>query len=505
MTGKQGRNQRKFSYFPIVIVKVRSFFYPNEPGSPLYLACFNSPAMRNTSLLLALCLGLPLGVAAQQKLTFDRSCGFTQEITSAEVYGFTSDQDAKRTIDRIMRYTGLPSNFTIQAANVPNAAAIIQNDKRFILYNQYFMESIKDITHTDWSALSIMAHEIGHHLSGHTLDNIGSRPAKELEADRFSGFVLYKMGATLEEARSAMHAIAVFRATSTHPSRSARLAAITNGWMAARELDESITPIQNPPTPPKKELQPNMAPNSTDLSAINTSLSSDIQSKHMLLRTPGVFPNLKEEWAAGRQFVDGIKLLDQWMIITGPKPEHYHSQAYRSMVEFPNKEIKRLWEGGFRITNLQYQENQWLLVMTRFDYNRLQRWRKLPSFPKEEIQKGWEEDYYVTEITHGNGDWVVVMDKKPDDYIGQRYSMTPSFPKDLIQELWDEGYNITSLRFLDKQWVLVMTKFKTFKQQLWRTRKQFPIEEIQQQEQNGYSVSEISYGNGNWSLIMTMN
>lgn len=200
-------------------------------------------------------------VPAQERLLFSNSCNYTGEISPVEdLYGFASDSEADDAMRRIMRYTGLPANFTIKAANVPNAAAVIYEEQRYILYNQYFMLRIKDQTKTDWAALSILAHEIGHHLSGHTLDNKGSRPDKELEADRFSGFVLYKMGATLDEARIAMETLAMDAGTSTHPPKSARLAAVTNGWLEAKQQNEDVSPIR-PATPVKTKTE-DMTPRS---------------------------------------------------------------------------------------------------------------------------------------------------------------------------------------------------------------------------------------------------
>lgn len=173
---------------------------------------------------------------AQQRIHIDHSCSFVGQLTESDIYGFSSGEEAETSLKRIMKYTGLPANFTIKAANVPNAAAVVYGTERYILYNQYFMERVKQSTYTDWSAISILAHEIGHHLSGHTLTNTGSRPDKELEADKFSGFVLYKMGASLKEARVAMEKIGSERGSTTHPAKSARLAAITNGWLSAKEL-----------------------------------------------------------------------------------------------------------------------------------------------------------------------------------------------------------------------------------------------------------------------------
>ena len=192
----------------------------------------------NRTLLLSVLVVLPWILSSQERLHVHSSCNFSGDLDTTQLYGFTSDQEAELALQRIMKYTGLPSNFTIQAANVPNAAAVIQGKDRYILYNQYFMLRIRDATNTDWSAVSILAHEIGHHLAGHTLEESGSRPEKELEADRFSGFVLYRMGAGLEEALVAVERLATEVGTHTHPSKSARRAAITNGWLSAKELAE---------------------------------------------------------------------------------------------------------------------------------------------------------------------------------------------------------------------------------------------------------------------------
>jgi hypothetical protein len=52
----------------------------------------------------------------------------------------------------------------------------------------------------------------------------------ELVADKFSGYVLQKMGASLEEAQAAIKLLATTRATRTHPARDDRLSSIASGW-----------------------------------------------------------------------------------------------------------------------------------------------------------------------------------------------------------------------------------------------------------------------------------
>ncbi len=189
-------------------------------------------------LALALALSASVAVSAQTAITIGGFCNFEGDGLDDVVYGFDSDDDAEAAVREVTRYTGLRPNFTIRAANVPNAAAVIDGDsgQRLILYNQGFMRSVSERTNSDWSQVSILAHELGHHLQGHTLLAGGSRPPIELEADQFSGFVLQRMGATLDDALRAMRAIASEEGSETHPPRSARLAAITNGYIDSETL-----------------------------------------------------------------------------------------------------------------------------------------------------------------------------------------------------------------------------------------------------------------------------
>jgi hypothetical protein len=166
---------------------------------------------------------------AQSKISILNACSYYGEKNPSSVYTFNSDVEASSALRLITDASGLATNFKIMAANIPNAAAIIYNNERYILYNQSFMYNIsKKINY--WASISILAHEVGHHLNGHSLLSGGSRPSIELEADKFSGFVLAKLGANLEEAQYAINSFVSEYASATHPGKSARLAAIANGW-----------------------------------------------------------------------------------------------------------------------------------------------------------------------------------------------------------------------------------------------------------------------------------
>ncbi|HET9054132.1 MAG TPA: hypothetical protein VFM90_08170, partial [Cyclobacteriaceae bacterium] len=135
------------------------------------------------------------------------------------------------------RRSGLKQNFYVmECPNTDNCFAATRNGERLIVYDAHFFQRLNSVTKTDWAALSILAHEIGHHLQGHTIKSGGSDHNRELEADEFSGFVMYQMGATLLEAQSAINSVTTEYATSSHPPRTIRLKAIETGYNNAREL-----------------------------------------------------------------------------------------------------------------------------------------------------------------------------------------------------------------------------------------------------------------------------
>ncbi len=149
--------------------------------------------------------------------------------------GLHKHDRAEGILNRIMGEVGLPTNFVlVECAGYNNCSAVnlegLNGSLRYILYGDKFLKEIDSTSNTYWSSISIFAHEIGHHLSGHTLDMLGSRPDKELEADRFSGFIMFKLGATLQQAQAAMLTLGDPPYVSTHPPLANRLAAIRNGW-----------------------------------------------------------------------------------------------------------------------------------------------------------------------------------------------------------------------------------------------------------------------------------
>lgn len=150
-------------------------------------------------------------------------------------------------INKILSYSGIPSNFDIYKANIENAVATIIENQRYILYDERLLDYTDKSTKSRWSSISILAHEIGHHLSGHTLSSSSDQLKAELEADKFSGFVLYKMGASMEDASKAIDLLGTLSDTETHPSKSKRIQEIKKGWNEAnrQRYEAALPPAPN--------------------------------------------------------------------------------------------------------------------------------------------------------------------------------------------------------------------------------------------------------------------
>jgi hypothetical protein len=191
--------------------------------------------MKNKTLLFILSLFFAGGVMAQNS-----RIGQHESISSwtTPKSSFATVEEGQTIAQEIIDVVGLKPNFEIRAANIPNAAAVTYGGKRYILYNPNFINQLVKQTGSKWAAVSVLAHEIGHHLNGHTITGSGSQPAIELEADEFSGFVLRKMGASLADAQAAMKLLAMEKASRTHPGQTDRLTSIAKGWNNA---DAQIT------------------------------------------------------------------------------------------------------------------------------------------------------------------------------------------------------------------------------------------------------------------------
>jgi hypothetical protein len=167
-------------------------------------------------------------------LFYNASIAQSQRDPATTVARTTSAGAAKQIIQNILKAVDMKGTIEVAPSfKVPNAAAAVYKSKRYIAYNPAFVSAIDRVSGNKWATIAIFAHELGHHIYGHTDKRLTSNPDIELQADTFTGHALRKMGASLEDAQITMKLIASRRGSATHPARHDRLGSIALGWSKA--------------------------------------------------------------------------------------------------------------------------------------------------------------------------------------------------------------------------------------------------------------------------------
>jgi hypothetical protein len=156
-------------------------------------------------------------LSAQQILDIEISnkCIYSGTIMDDELYAFSTNVP---TMDNIVKNIlemagGLKRNFYIVQTNVENVSAVIYEGKRYLLWSQDFLENANRI-----EAYGSVAHEIGHHLNGHSLKS-ELKDIEEKEADFFMGFILYKANFSEGEIRDFLSKMPKIEGTSLDETR----------------------------------------------------------------------------------------------------------------------------------------------------------------------------------------------------------------------------------------------------------------------------------------------
>ena len=179
-------------------------------------------------------------VSFSQSLDYNNSFESINICTAIQGNNFASERAADSALDDILNVIGASKRFVLQeCSNINNAVALTMNGVRYIMYDPEFMTSLS--YGDEWSNKFILAHEVGHHINGHTVDvlaanssnkvSLSTRRIQELESDEFAGFVLGRLGASLSDALSGVQSLSdKDDSYSTHPRRSKRIAAIKKGF-----------------------------------------------------------------------------------------------------------------------------------------------------------------------------------------------------------------------------------------------------------------------------------
>jgi len=288
-----------------------------------------------------------------QKVT---GCGFKVPPRSLIKTKFQSVYEAKTILQNMLDTIQWKENFSIREHNgIRNAYATIINRVRWIIYDNDFLEDVDAYAATKWASVSVLAHEMGHHYYNHVVSSGGSTPPKEIEADAFSGYVMAKLGASLQQSIAAMQSIASDRASSSHPAKRDRIDAISRGWNSAKATATNPSnPIPTNPNSgnPTNPGNPNPAnPGDTnpanDPSWIGLSVQSN-KTEIVLLSDDG--KNFQQaEIKAGEPFIFKFEIYNYgWLRL-----KYYN--GYRTFKLLHGKDYSILWNrrtGNWTVTEV---------------------------------------------------------------------------------------------------------------------------------------------------------
>ena len=214
------------------------------------------------AIYLAATFSLLFGAFAANAQEDDKVSNYIKEANKKIDYDDNKDDiylpTVSRYVRKILEACGNTSYWELRANdNISNAAAKVHQNKRYIFYNPDFIRKAEAGSTDKWTVYGVFAHEVGHHVNFH-LTSEGDRHDEELQADRFSGFVLARLGASLEDAKKAIKELTNERGSLTHPPKNERLVAVERGWkdgskgtddsnfkLVQRLIDEAETAIDD--------------------------------------------------------------------------------------------------------------------------------------------------------------------------------------------------------------------------------------------------------------------
>ena len=190
--------------------------------------------MRLLLAFLFICLSLTL------KSQHDHVCALTDSeinyfLCLNGYTNYNSVIEGQELVNKILKSINIQNaNFDIKPCrNIKNAAAIIWDDRRVVLFDDYYLKALNG-SDDYWFFLFVFAHEIAHHLNGHTLQQSQSlvdARKQELDCDRFAGSIIKKFNGTKDDIRKSLKKLPhPAQNNSTHPVLVDRIIAALEGY-----------------------------------------------------------------------------------------------------------------------------------------------------------------------------------------------------------------------------------------------------------------------------------
>lgn len=143
--------------------------------------------------------------------------------------------EAKRLLGHLTDLIGMRHHIKIIEGDFdrsPIASAGIMGPYRVIVYDAEWFTFEND--QVSWYSVYVLGHEIGHHIYGHTHKFKHGQHQGELDADRFGGWAVAKLGGRLDQAL-ALTRVFSEEGSESHPPRDKRIEAVQTGWLSGSQ------------------------------------------------------------------------------------------------------------------------------------------------------------------------------------------------------------------------------------------------------------------------------
>jgi len=157
-------------------------------------------------------------------------CTFSGVKSEGDIDIGEPSQDVEEVITSILQIIGIPKGFSVQTGDVQGIIAVQHDDRRYIIYDEAYLNEIRRGSNGYWVERAVFAHMIAHHISNHGLKIEPGRSLTELEADKFVGMTLQKMGASSTEVIEALNMVRNILAEDYYPEIISRISATESGW-----------------------------------------------------------------------------------------------------------------------------------------------------------------------------------------------------------------------------------------------------------------------------------
>jgi hypothetical protein len=190
------------------------------------------------TLLLLLSLAPAMAQTRREPVYF-RKCGFDNTPQPAETVPLPYTPNYENLLRTAYLYAGTPNiDVPLRQTEAWGIWAVIDTTdmSRSIYYSPRYLDEVCRLTGDTSCIKGIGAHELAHHFYNHGMRKIDPYLV-ELDADWFSGFLMYRMRMTMDDATKAVDAIGTEYNTETHPNKYCRMYTIQQGWLQAYALE----------------------------------------------------------------------------------------------------------------------------------------------------------------------------------------------------------------------------------------------------------------------------